>query len=51
MKWAQGRELGGENGEDLLSSIYELLGVALERCDHPHTSLLRLIRRRLRRIL
>jgi len=39
----------GENGEDLLSSIYELLGMALARCDHPHTSLLRLIRRRLRR--
>jgi len=43
----------GTDGDiaELLSSIYEALGLALSRVEHPYRSFLRLLRRRLRRRL
>ena len=41
----------GENLQELLSSMYEVLGLALDQVGHPYKSFFLLLRRRLRRAL
>jgi hypothetical protein len=41
----------GENEQEVLHCLYEVIGLALGCADHPYTSFLRVIRRRLRRQL